>query len=115
MAARAAGNQGKFWEMREILFENSRKLNDADLVGYAQKIGLDIDKFNTDRKDEKLKADILKEQKQAVQNNATGTPAFFINGKKLSGARPLAQFKAAVDSALEAKKGGTPKAKKSAK
>lgn len=106
MAARAAGNQGKFWEMREILFENSRKLKDADLVGYAQDIGLDIDKFNTDRKDEKLKAEILKEQKQAVRNNATGTPAFFINGKKLSGARPLAQFKAAVDEALKAKKGG---------
>lgn len=105
MATRAAGNQGKFWEMHYLLFENSRKLNEADLVGYAKDIGLDVDKFNTDRKDEKLKAEILKEQKQAVQNNATGTPAFFINGKKLSGARPLASFKAAVDSALKAKKG----------
>jgi protein-disulfide isomerase len=104
MAARAAGKQGKFWEMHELLFENSRALDDANLVKYAQKIGLDIEKFNADRKSEELKAEILKEQQQAVKNGATGTPAFFINGKKLSGARPLAQFKTAVEDALKTKK-----------
>lgn len=104
MAARAAGKQGKFWEMHYLLFENSRALDDANLVKYAEKIGLDLEKFNVDRKDEKLKAEILKEQQQGVKNNASGTPAFFINGKKHSGARPLAYFKTAVEEALKAKK-----------
>lgn len=104
MAARAAGKQGKFWEMRDLLFENSRALDDASLVKYAKKLGLDVEKFDNDRKSEELKAEILKEQKQAIQNGATGTPAFFINGKKLSGARPLAQFKTAVENALKDKK-----------
>lgn len=101
LAGRAAGKQGKFWEMHHLLFENNRALDDANLVKYAEQLGLDIEQFNSDRKDENLKKEILKEQAQAVKFGATGTPAFFVNGKKLSGARPLAQFKAAVEDALK--------------
>jgi protein-disulfide isomerase len=103
LAGRAAAKQGKFWEMHDLMFENSRALDDASLVKYAGQIGLDIEKFNADRNSEELKAYIKKEQAQAVKNGATGTPAFFINGKKLSGAQPISAFKAAVESALKAK------------
>jgi protein-disulfide isomerase len=101
LASRAAERQGKFWDMHHLLFENNKALDDANLVKYAQQLGLDIERFNADRKDEKLKQEILKEQAQAIKLGATGTPAFFINGKKLSGARPLAQFEAAVEEALK--------------
>jgi len=101
MASRAAGKQGKFWEMHDLLFENNKALDDASLVKYAKKLELNIEQFNKDRKDENIKKEILKEQAQAIKLGATGTPAFFINGKKLSGARPLAQFKAAVEDALK--------------
>ncbi len=106
MTARAAGRQGKFWEMHHLLFENTKALNDEDLVNYAEKLELDLEKFNKDRNDEKLKGVILKEQAQAVKNRATGTPAFFINGKKLSGAKPLDAFKKAIEDALKPKAKG---------
>lgn len=106
MAARAANKQGKFWAMHDLLYENARKLDDANLVKLAEKIGLNIEQFNKDRKDTVLEAEILKEQQQALKNNASGTPAFFINGKRISGAQPLAAFKEAVDEALKASKKG---------
>jgi protein-disulfide isomerase len=101
LASRAARKQGKFWEMHHLLFENMKALDDASLVKYAKQLELNIEQFNKDRKDENLKKEILKEQAQAKKFGATGTPAFFVNGKKLSGARPLAQFKAAVEDALK--------------
>ena len=104
MAARAAGIQEKFWEMHTLLFEDASALDDADLLEYAERLGLDIAKFNTDRNSKELKDEILQEQAQAVKNNATGTPAFFINGKKLSGAKPLNYFKTAIENELKAKK-----------
>ncbi len=102
LAARAAGLQGKFWEMHKLLFKDTRALDDADLLKYAGQIGLEIEKFNIDRNNKELKDEILKEQAQAVKNNAAGTPAFFVNGKKLTGARPLSFFKTAVEEALTA-------------
>ncbi len=112
LAARAAKNQGKFWEMHELIFENSKALDDANLLKMAKKIGLNIEQFNTDRNNEKLKAEIKKEQDQAVKNNARGTPAFFINGKKISGAQPLSRFKTAVDEALQRPKKKSPGSQK---
>lgn len=101
LASRAARKQGKFWEMHHLLFENNKALGDANLVKYAEELGLNIEQFNADRKDENLKKEIQREQAQAIKFGATGTPAFFVNGKKLSGAKPLAQFKAAVEDALK--------------
>ena len=101
LAARAAGRQGKFWEMHELLFKNQAKLDEDNLVKLAQKLGLDIKRFNADRRDEKLKREIRAEQVQAIRNNATGTPAFFINGKKLSGAKPIQHFRNAIEEALK--------------
>ncbi len=100
LASRAAARQGKFWQMRAMIFENPSSLQEADLVKLAQKLGLNIEQFNKDRNDAQLKAEILAEQKQALENGANGTPAFFINGKLLSGALPLGVFKEKIESAL---------------
>lgn len=95
----AANNQGKFWQYHDQLFEN-KKLEDADLAQYAQNIGLDMERFNADLKSEKLAAIVKKHDEQCVKIGASGTPAFFVNGRSLSGAKPFEEFKTVIDEEL---------------
>ncbi|MCK5257694.1 MAG: thioredoxin domain-containing protein, partial [Deltaproteobacteria bacterium] len=103
-ASLAAGAQGKFWEMKEILFNNQKKLKEENLVEYAQNLGLDIEKFKADLRDHTYKKQVDRESKQAVTLGATGTPAFFVNGRYLSGAKPLDAFVKVIDEELSGKK-----------
>jgi protein-disulfide isomerase len=111
LSAMAAGEQGKFWEMHEKMFQ-TKALEDADLERHAQELGLDIAKWKADMQLPKFSAQIDKEQALAQSIGATGTPAFFINGKKLSGAQPIDNFKRIIDAELgraqEMVKSGTP-------
>ncbi|MCE9673757.1 thioredoxin domain-containing protein [Myxococcus stipitatus] len=100
LAALAAGEQGKYWEMHEKLFANQKKLDDASLEEFAKDVGLDIAKWKASMADPKLQAIIQKDQALAMQLGASGTPAFFINGRFLSGAQPLDSFKALIDEEL---------------
>ena len=100
-AALAAGSQGKFWEMHDILFENQRALQRDKLEGYAQEIGLNMEKFKADLDGDKFKAQIDADIAQARSLGASGTPTFFINGKKLRGAQPFASFKQIIDEELK--------------
>jgi protein-disulfide isomerase len=99
-AALCAGEQGKFWEFHDKIFENQRALEDADLQRYAGDIGLDTEAFNTCFDSHKFKADIMLDQREGQQAGVTGTPAFFINGRFLSGAKPFEDFKAVIDQEL---------------
>ena len=100
-AAECAREQGKFWEMQDMLFANNKKLTDPDLESYANKLGLNEkvwkDCFTANKYKSRIKAD----QKTAVSLGAGGTPAFFINGRFLSGARPFDQFKEVIDAELK--------------
>jgi protein-disulfide isomerase len=96
-ASLAAGKQGKFWEMYDLLFKNQQKLGADDLNGYAQSLGLNMDKFKADMASAEVKAQITKEQQLAASLGASGTPAFFINGHKLVGAQPIDSFKSVID------------------
>jgi protein-disulfide isomerase len=100
-AALAANEQGKFWEMHDILFDNQKKLTRPDLDGYAQQIGLNIGKFKKAMDSNKFAKQVAADQAQARKFGARGTPHFFVNGKRLSGAQPLPKFQAAVDDALK--------------
>jgi protein-disulfide isomerase len=100
LAAMAAGEQGKYWEMHEKLFANQKKLDDASLEQYAQELRLDIAKWKADMANPKFQDTIQKDQAQASQLGASGTPAFFINGRFLSGAQPIDNFKALIDEEL---------------
>lgn len=100
-AAEAAHQQGKFWEMHDRIFENQRDLAPATLEGYASAMGLDMDRFRSDVESEKTAERIDADLAQAQVLGVTGTPAFFINGKFLSGAQPFAAFKRHIDEALE--------------
>ena len=99
-AALAAGEQGKFWEMHDKLFENQKQLKEDDIAGYAKEIGLDIAKFNKDVVSKKITDQIAADQKLAQKVGARGTPNFLINGKQLSGAQPLNRFTAVIDEQL---------------
>jgi len=100
-AAEAAHRQGKFWEMHDRIFGNQRDLSVATLESHARAIGLDMDRYGRDVADASIKQRIDEDMEQAQELNVTGTPAFFINGRFLSGAQPFENFKRAIDAAIE--------------
>ena len=102
-ASIAAHRQGKFWEMHDKIFENQRDLAAATLERYAREIGIDINQFKTDIASAEVKKQIAEDMKQAEKLGVTGTPAFFINGRFLSGAQPFENFKRVIDAELEKK------------
>ena len=67
---------------------------------YAEQLGMDVDKFNKDRKSPQVEARISSDVAQASKLGITGTPAFFVNGRYLSGAQPFARFKTLIDETL---------------
>jgi protein-disulfide isomerase len=112
MAAMAAGAQGKFWEMHDKLFANQTALERPALEKYAQELGLDMNKFKADLDSNKYKDVIEAEQKEGTAVGVQGTPAVFINGRKIAGAYPWDTFKKIADEELAKKGGGKALAKK---
>jgi len=102
IAAEAARKQGKFWEMHDKLFANQQALTPADFERYAGEIGLNVEQFKKDYADPTLAAIVDQHQSIANAVGATGTPAFFINGKNLRGAQPVEEFKKLVDEEVAA-------------
>ncbi len=96
LASLAANAQGKYWEMYDLLFKNYRELSMENIHKFAEEIGLDMEKFKKDMEKQELKDQIKSDQMQAKQAKATSTPTFFINGRKMSGAQPLNNFKKVV-------------------
>lgn len=101
-AALAAGKQGKFWEMHALIFENYRQLSPEKLKELAQKLNLDMAKFEADMNSPAVQAEIDEEMKQARAADVTGTPTIFVNGKRLMN-RSFDGFKQAIDSAKAGK------------
>lgn len=85
LAAEAAGKQGKFWKMHDMLFDNQRYLNDASLMKYAQKLNLDISKFEADIESSECLRKVQHDYDNGLQNGVESTPTFFINGKRFEG------------------------------
>ena len=99
-AAEAAHRQGKFWEMHDRIFANQAQLDPDKFAEYAQEIGLDMDAYESDLTSSEVKARIDADSREAAQLGVTGTPAFFVNGRFLSGAQPFSAFKALSDEEL---------------
>jgi len=99
-ASMCAEEQGKFWEMHKILFANQQKLGIEDLKAHAATAGLDAAKFAACLDGGAKKAIVDNDQKAGTEAGVNGTPAFFINGKLLSGALPLSEFKKVIDAEL---------------
>jgi len=102
-AANCANAQGKFWEYHAKLFANQTALADDKLKDYAKDLGLDAAKFEQCLKDKPFKAAIDKDIADGSKVGVSGTPAFFINGRMLSGAQPLDKFKEVIDEELSTK------------
>jgi protein-disulfide isomerase len=98
-ASACAAAQGKFWEYHDKLFASS-ELSDATLKKIAGEVGLDQAKFDECFAKKQFKADIDKDVADASSVGVTGTPAFFINGRMISGAQPFEKFKEIIDDEL---------------
>ncbi len=83
MAAEAANEQGKFWEMHDLLFENQDHLTEADLLKYAEELGLDMDKFKAGLTSTKNRDLVNAQIQQGNIDGVNATPTFFVNGKKV--------------------------------
>ncbi len=99
MASCAAQQQGKFFEMRALIW--GKDLGEESMKKLAAELGLDAKKFAADLGSEACKTDIANDQKALSAIGTRGTPAFYINGRFLSGARPVEQFKVLVDEELK--------------
>jgi protein-disulfide isomerase len=102
-AARAAGEQGKFWEMHDLIFQNSSKLSDDLFKEFAKKLNLDINKFTADFNSNKYDSLILQDINLGRQVGVSGTPTLFMNGKRMQ-RRSFDDFKQAIDNILKQKK-----------
>lgn len=81
-AAEAAATQGSFWEMHDLLYENQKRLENEDLSGYAEQLGLDVGRFDTELS-EHVHADRVHEDfLSGVRSGVNGTPTFYINGSR---------------------------------
>jgi formate-nitrite transporter family protein len=84
-AAEAAGAQGRFWEMHDLLFANRKALEVDDLVGYARQLGLDVERFERELRDG-VHADAVAEDRAAGEAAGIGsTPGFLIDGERYTG------------------------------
>jgi protein-disulfide isomerase len=88
-AAVAAHAQGKFWEMHDKLFADRSKLSDADIRRHAEEIGLDVAKFEKDLADPATQAKVAAEMNEGRVLEVASTPTFFVNGRKVQGAKDL--------------------------
>jgi len=100
-AASCAGEQGKFWPYHDRLFANPSKLSAGDLKQAAAELGLDAAKFNTCVDTHKEQAKVDADLRAGEGAGVDGTPAFFINGRMISGAQPFDVFKKVIDEELK--------------
>ncbi len=101
LAADAAGRQSKFWEMHSKLYENRGQLGDEHIRGYAQELGLDMDRFIRDIKSKQIEAHIRQQRLEGARSGVNGTPTFFVNGTRYDGDFAHEALAAAVRAARE--------------
>lgn len=99
-AVRCAAEQGKFWDYHRSLLTVAGDLESADLEGRARTLGLDLGRFSTCVASDRFDAAIREASANGARLGVSGTPAFFVNGRMLDGARPLEQFLEVVEAEL---------------
>jgi protein-disulfide isomerase len=99
VAALAAGRQGKFWQFYDELYKIYNQINDQKILEIAQKLVLDLEQFEIDIKDPKLRQMIQQDYQEGVQSGVRGIPTIYINGKQMRG-RSVNDFQVAIDKEL---------------
>ena len=95
-AAEAASDQGRFWDMYDLLLANQDALQPSDLLRYAERLGLDLDRFTEDLRRHAGATRVAEDVDSADLSGVSGTPTFFINGRRHYGAYDIATLSAAV-------------------
>ena len=101
-ASLAARDQGKYWEMHDLLLKMSPKLDRESLIQYARDVKLDVNKFTESIDGNKHSEEIKKDEKLAADMDLYQTPTFFINGRQVIGEHPFSYFKKIIDEELSA-------------
>jgi protein-disulfide isomerase len=102
-AAHCAGEQGKYWELHDLMFANQRALNVPELKQYASTLGLDAAKFTQCLDSGKHAGLVAAGMAQGERMGVNSTPTLYINGRPLIGAQPFEAFKAVIDEELARK------------
>ena len=108
-AAVAAGEQGKFWEMHDLLFRYQKVMkgkSDQEMedwaAGFAQEMGLDVEQFRADFNSERTQEQVEEDMALAKELGARGTPHFLVNGRRITGAQPEQAFAEVIEDELDA-------------
>jgi protein-disulfide isomerase len=102
LAARAAGEQGRFWEYHDLLYENqgsgnSGAFSDENLTEFARKLGLDMERFESDFRSEEIASAVQADFEAGQRAGISGTPTFEVNGQRLVGFQPLETFEGIIE------------------
>ena len=99
LAAEAADEQGAFWELHDLLLAHQDALSFPDLVGYADQLGLDVERFEADLRGHAGAAHVAEDVDTADLSSVSGTPTFFVNGRRHYGAYDIASLSSAIKAA----------------
>jgi protein-disulfide isomerase len=99
-AARCADEQGQFWAYHDQLYAHAPKASPEQLTGYAREVGLDVAAFEQCLSSERHQAAVQQDIAEGTRLSVTGTPTFFVNGRLLVGAQPLAAFVDVIEEEL---------------
>ena len=99
-AAEAASAQGKFWGMHDLLYENQKHLQEQDLAVYAERLGLQADRFTTELAKRTHLERVREDFMSGVRSGVNGTPTFFINGRRHDGSYEIEILLGALERAL---------------
>ena len=103
LAAEAAGRQGKFWEMHDLLFTRQKEWGEKQVetpevfAQYAQEIGLDVERFKTDVTSAEVRARVQRDLDSGRALGVQGTPSFFLNGEKIQNPQSYEAFKTLLE------------------
>jgi len=100
-AAEAAGAQGKFWEMHDLLFENQRTLDDWHLLEFASQLGLDVKRFSRELAEGVHRERVREDFMSGVRSGVNGTPTFFINNVRYDGSWQMEELLDTLERASE--------------
>jgi protein-disulfide isomerase len=99
--AEAAALQGRFWPMQELLFSHQQALEDPDLWGYADQLGLDRQRLAADLDSRRVWQRVQADADSALESGARGTPTLFVNGRLHRGGYEQATLGAALAAAIK--------------
>ena len=104
LSAEAAGKQGKFWEMHDMIFENQKNWEGDKNAGeifikYAEEVGLNIEQFKQDLDSKEVKDKVEADYQSGVKAGVNHTPTFFVNGGEIQNPRSYEEFKNIINEA----------------